>query len=102
MSILLPEGRALAHAAVDPDPRLPLDVTGDAREANDPLPAGERRAGAAVDGEHGLHRPEHVVLADRPARAARLRALRPRPVARRRLPRGGSGRAAGAAGPGGA
>ena len=34
----------------------------------DRLPARERRAGAALDGEHGLHRHEHVVLAGRQAR----------------------------------
>ena len=56
-------------------------------------PLVERRARAPLDGEHGLHRPEHVVLAGRQARPARLRALRPRPVARRGLPRDGPGRA---------
>ena len=44
------------------------------------LPARQRRARAAVDGQHGLHRHEHVVLARRQAVAAGLRALRPRPV----------------------
>ena len=45
------------------------------------VPARERRARAALDGEHGLHRHEPVVLAGRPARPAGLRALRPRPDA---------------------
>ena len=45
-------------------------------------PARERRARIAVDGEHGLHRPEHLVLATGQARPARLRALRPRSLAR--------------------
>ena len=38
---------------------------------DDPGAARQRRARAALDGEHGLHRPEHVVLAGRQARAAR-------------------------------
>ena len=59
-----------------------------AEAALDPGAARQRRARAALDGEHGLHRHERVVLARRQARPARLRALRPRPVARRRLPRG--------------
>ncbi len=49
--------------------------------ASGQLPDRERRARAALDGEHGLHRHEPVVLADRQARPARLRALRPRPDA---------------------
>ena len=49
------------------------------------LPARQRRARAAVDGEHGLHRHEHVVLARRQAGPAGLRALRPRSGRRRRL-----------------
>ena len=48
------------------------------READDRLSAGQRRARAALDGQHGLHRHERVVLAGRPARPARLRPLRPR------------------------
>ena len=48
------------------------------------LPGRQRRARAALDGEHGLHRHERVVLARRQARPPRLRPLRPRPVARRR------------------
>ena len=46
------------------------------------FPDRERRAGAPLDGEHGLHRPEHLVLTGRQARPARLRPLRPRPDAR--------------------
>ena len=38
----------------------------------------QRRGRAALDGEHGLHRHEHVVLARRQARPARLRPLRSR------------------------
>ncbi len=64
------------------------------RRRTDRRAARQRRARAALDGEHGLHRPEHVVLARRPAGAARLRALRPRPGCRRRLRRGRPGRAA--------
>ena len=60
--------------------------------------ARERRAGASLDGEHGLHRPEHLVLAGRQARAARLRSLRPRSVGRRRLQGDRPGRAAREAG----
>ena len=52
------------------------------REEVDRLPGRERRARAPLDGQHGLHRHEHVVLADRQARPPRLRALRPRPDAR--------------------
>ena len=75
-----------------------LDARQAAPEAADRRAARERRARAALDGEHGLHRHEHVVLADRQARAARLRALRPRPVTRRRVPRDDRGRAAREAG----
>ena len=79
-----------------------VDRRHDARQAA-PAPADrraarERRAGAALDGEHGLHRPEHLVLADRQARSAGLGALRPRPVTRRRLPGDDRGRAAREAG----
>ena len=69
--------------------RVPVEVdhAGEAAaHAHDPGAARQRRAGAALDGEHGLHRPEHVVLAGRQAGPARLRALRPRPVAGRGLP----------------
>ena len=62
------------------------------------LPARERRARAALDGQHGLHRHERVVLARRQARPARLRPLRSRPVTGRRLQGDGSGGAAGQAG----
>ena len=70
---LLPEGRARAHAGLDPDACAFEVSTRDdaAAAADDPLPARQRRAGAALDGEHGLHRPEHVVLAGRPARSGR-------------------------------
>ena len=77
--------------------RVPVrgDHAGEAAyDAHDPGAARQRRALAALDGEHGLHRPQRVVLAHRQARAAGLRALRPRPVAGRRLPRGRPGRAA--------
>ena len=84
--VLLPEGRAQAHAGLDPDR---VDRRLDARQAaaarRIERAARQRRARAALDGEHGLHRPEHVVLAGRQARPARLGALRPRPVAGRRV-----------------
>ena len=41
------------------------------RSAADRLPARQRRARAALDGEHGLHRHEHLVLAGRQARRGR-------------------------------
>ena len=70
--VLLPEGRADAHAGLDQDAsRISATSRETAREADDRLPARERRARAAVDGEHGLHRPEHVVLAGRQAGPAR-------------------------------
>ena len=79
---VLPEGRALAHAGVDPDlPRACVDAGTAATKKWVDFPLVERRARAALDGEHGLHRHEHVVLADRQARPARLRPLRPRPDA---------------------
>ena len=70
-----------------------------AADTDDQGAARQRRARAALDGEHGLHRPEHVVLAGRQARPARLRPLRPRPGRRCRLPGGDRGRAARQAGP---
>ena len=83
--VLLPEGRAGGDARLDPDgPARGLDPREAAAAPQDQGAARERRARAAVDGEHGLHRPEHLVLAGRQARSARLRALRPRPVAGRR------------------
>ena len=98
--VLLPEGRAEAHARVDPDACRSRSrrATRRAKRRRIRRAARERRARAALDGEHGLHRPERVVLARRQARPAGLRALRPRPVARRRLPRDGPGRAARQAG----
>ena len=57
-----------------------------AAAAADRLPARKRRPRAALGGEHGLHRHEHLVLAGGQAVPARLGALRPRPVAGRRLP----------------
>ena len=75
---LLPEERAVAHAGLDPDPRVPGDDPQRQGHAADPLPARERRAGAALDGEHGLHRPQRVAVTGRPARPARRRAVRPR------------------------
>ena len=53
---------------VDPHVRVPLDLAGHPREADAPLPARRRRARAPLDGEHGLHRHEHLVLAGRQAR----------------------------------
>ncbi len=90
---LLPKGRAVAHARVDPDRDVRFHIARVTPEADAFLPARERRARAPLDGEHGLHRPELLVLAGRQARPARLLPLRPRPVRRRRLPRGRAGRA---------
>ena len=79
---VLPEGRADAHARLDPaPPRARLDPRQGTHEEVGRLPGRRRRAGAALDGQHGLHRPEHVVLARRQARPARLLPLRPRPDA---------------------
>ena len=89
--VLLPEGRAHAHARVDQagrDRRQHARVAAPATE--DPGAGRQRRAVAALDDEHGLHRLQHVVLADRQARPARLGALRPRSVAGRRLRRDGA------------
>ena len=72
-----------------------VDARQAAAAAADRLPARQRRAGPALDGEHGLHRHEHLVLAGRQALAARLGPLRPRSLAGRRLPGGDPGRAAG-------
>ena len=88
---LLPEGRALAHARLDSDASSTGRPRGRPGEADASLPARQRRAGAPLDGEHGLHRHEHLVLAGRQARAPGLRALRPRPVAGRRVPGGRPG-----------
>ena len=80
---LLPEARAVPHARVDPASAVSrLDARG--REEGHRLRPRERRARAAVDGEHGLHRPAHVGVARRQARAARLGDVRPRPVRGRR------------------
>ena len=88
---VLPEGRAVAHAGLDPAlPRRGVDARGAAEEV-DRGAAGERGGGAAVDGEHGLHRHERVVLARRPAASSGLRPVRPRSVRRRRLRRDGRG-----------
>ncbi len=93
--VLLPEGCAEAHARLDPDRALRgLDARPAPAATPDRLPARERRAGAALGGEHGLHRHEHLVLTGRQAVPARLGAVRPRPVAGRRLPRDDPGRAA--------
>ncbi len=90
---VLPEGRAEAHAGLDPALQgRGLDARAAAGTAHDRGAARERRTRAALDGEHGLHRHERVVLACRQARASRLRALRPRPVAGRRDQGGRSGR----------
>ena len=75
------------------DPAVPgLDARAAAAEAHDRRAARQRRARPALDGEHGLHRPEHVVLARRQARPAGLRALRPRSRGGRRLSRDDPGR----------
>ena len=87
---VLPEGRADAHARLDPEPpRARLDARQGTHEEVGRLPGRRRRAGAALDGQHGLHRHEHVVLARRQARPAGLRASststrRPRCRGRRR------------------
>ena len=74
---VLPEGRAEAHAGLD------QDVRGHRLSRQDgALSDRRRRARAALDGEHGLHRHERLVLARRPAGPARLRPLRPRSDAR--------------------
>ena len=66
-----------------------LDARG--REAGDRLRARRRRARAALDGEHGVHRHARVGVARRPARSARLGDVRPRPVGGRDV-RGGRSR----------
>ena len=63
-----------------------VDARPAAAAAADRLPARQRRPRAALGGEHGLHRHEHLVLAGGQAVPARLGALRPRSVAGRRLP----------------
>ncbi len=84
---LLPEGRTGAHAGLDPQsPLRGLDADG--RDADDRLRARRRRARAALDGEHGLHRHERVDVAGRPPGAPRLGHLRSRPVGGSRLRRG--------------
>ena len=91
---VLPERRAVAHARLDPTvPRAGLDARVAAAHEVDRGAARERRGRASLDGQHGLHRHEHVVLARRPARPPGLRALRSRPVTRRRLQGDGAGRA---------
>ena len=92
---VLPEGRAVAHAGLDPDAIRALVSTRDEARAKKwvDFPVVERRARAALDGEHGLHRHEHVVLAGRQARPAGLRALRPRSDARGAVDADGRGRA---------
>ncbi|TMJ94931.1 MAG: hypothetical protein E6G67_08255 [Actinobacteria bacterium] len=93
--LLLPEGRAEAHAALDSHGSGPGDdAGGTSPNAHDPGAARERRARASLDGEHGLHRYEHVVLARRQAGPPGLRPLRPRPVSGRRLPGDRAGRPA--------
>ena len=92
---LLPEGRAPATCRLDPDGALPATSRDGKRTQHDPLPARQRRARAAVDGEHGLHRHERLVLAGRPLRPPGLRAVRPRPGRGCRLPGMRRGRAAG-------
>ena len=98
--VLLPEGRAGRNPGLDPDDRARgLDPREAAAAPQDSGAARQRRARPAVDGEHGLHRSEHVVLAGGQARPARLRALRSRSVPERRLQRdraGGTARQGGA------
>ena len=91
---VLPEGRAEGHAGVDPAlPRAGLDPRAPAEEALDRRAPRERRGRADVDGQHGVHRHERVVLTRRQARSSRLRVVRSRPVPGRRLSRGRAGRA---------
>ena len=78
---LLPEGRAQAHAGLDQAGAVP-GVHAGRRAADDRLPARQRRPRAPVDGQHGLHRHERVVVARRPPRPARLGHVRPRSVRR--------------------
>ena len=91
---VLPEARALAHAGLDPAvPGRGLDAGGVAAATAIEAPLVNDAGRAPLDGEHGLHRHERVVLARRPARPAGLGAVRPRPLGRRRLRRDGAGRA---------
>ncbi len=90
---LLPEGRAGAHAVLDRDGGVPGELEGRQALADDSLSAGRRRARPPLDGEHGLHRHERLVLACRPAGAPGLRPLRPRSGGRRRISRDRAGRA---------
>jgi bifunctional non-homologous end joining protein LigD len=60
--------------------RRPAGVDAGGREEGHRLRAGERRAGAPVDGEHGLHRSARVVVRGRQARTPGLGHVRPRPV----------------------
>ena len=71
----MPEWIPTFHTLVSPR-------DGSRDEAVDRPPGGERRARAPLDGQHGLHRHEHVVLARRQARPPGLRALRSRSDAR--------------------
>ena len=52
---------------------------GSAAEPHDRSPGRERRARLALDGQHGVYRVPHLVLAHRQARAAGPGGLRPRP-----------------------
>ena len=77
--VLLPEGRAEAHAGLDQASAVPrLDAGGGA--ADHRLRARQRRPRAAVDGQHGLYRHERLDVASRPFRQARLDHVRSRPV----------------------
>ena len=80
-----PTGYRLPHARHHP--RQGADETVD-RPAG-----GQRRARTPLDGQHGMHRHEHVVLADRQARPPRLRPLRPRPDTRHTVEEHDRGRA---------
>ena len=90
---LLPEERAVAHAGLDRARSVPrLDARG--RASHHRLRGRQRRARAAVDGEHGLHRPAHVGVASRSPGAAGLGHVRPRSVRGLELRGGRRGRAA--------
>ena len=74
--------------------RVDARVMGGPGRADDRGAGRERRAGLALDGQHGLHRVPHLVLAHGQARSTRLGRVRPRSLRRRWLPRDGRGRAA--------
>ena len=67
--VLLPEGRAEAHAGLDQDRRVPRPTREEPRESRIIKPRLSATSRPALDGEHGLYRPEHVVFAGRQSRA---------------------------------